>query len=216
MAPDALNVVGTSQVRDLALATSVTSLFRDVPPDLVHAEDFWAHSLACGVSARVLARMRGEPNVERFFVAGMLHDLGRLLLFLRASEEALDIVHHAREQGVLLYTAERTLTGMDHAVIGGALMERWQMPDSLTEAVRFHHDPLGAERYAVEAASVHIADIIAHGMLLGGSGERFVPPVSPEAWDVLSMEPMSMIPAVAEVERQYADSLRLFGMDTED
>ena len=68
----AVTVVGTQQLRDLALATSVMKLFQGIPPDLINMEAFWKHSIACGVAARVLAAHKREANIERFFVAGIL------------------------------------------------------------------------------------------------------------------------------------------------
>lgn len=212
----AVSLVGTSQVRDLALATSVTTFFINVTPKLIHQGDFWKHSLATGVGARVIATLCPEPNVERFFVAGMLHDVGRLVLYLRAPEEAKAIVQHARAQQMLLYEAERELTGFDHGMIGGALMEHWNMPESLEESIALHHQPNEATRYPLETAIVHLADIFAHELELGSSGERLVPPRSVEACDRLGFDPKLLASVPDEIERQYRDTVRLFGLTDTD
>lgn len=77
----AVRIVGTSQIRELVLATSVVSLFQGIDAQHVNMESFWEHSLATGVAARVMAGYQRQPNVERFFVFGLLHDIGRLILF---------------------------------------------------------------------------------------------------------------------------------------
>ena len=77
----AVMIVGTQQLHDLTLATSIVTLFRRIPEQFVSMESFWKHSVACGLAARVLAGLNRESNVERFFVAGILHDVGRLIMY---------------------------------------------------------------------------------------------------------------------------------------
>jgi len=209
----AVTVVGTSQVRDLALATSVVTLFKDVPADLADMDGFWRHSLACGVGARVLASLRRESNVERFFVAGILHDVGKLVLYLRAPDEAREALEEARSANILLHQAERQVLGFDHAQVGEALLDLWNMPASLREAIHFHHNPRRAARFPVETAAVHTADVMANALGLGTGGERFVPPLSPEAWDVLGIEAVLVHSAAEELGRQYEASVHLVGLE---
>lgn len=211
----AVSVVGTSQVRDLSLATSVTDLFKDIPADLIDVDSFWRHSLACGVSARVLAGMRGEANVERFFVAGILHDVGRLVLLLRAPEQAREVLTLAREKDILLVQAERDALGFDHARLGTILMKHWKMPDVLQQSIGLHHDPQKADRFPLEAATMHVADILAHALGLGNSGERYVPPISASGWAKLGVDPGSIAFAVEEIDRQYDASVHLLGLESE-
>ncbi len=209
----AVTVVGTSQVRDLALATSVVTLFKDVPKDLVEMDGFWRHSLACGVGARVLAGLRRESNVERFFVAGILHDVGKLIIYLRIPEEAGTILEEARTTHALLHQVERSVIGFDHGQVGEALLDQWNMPLSLREAVHYHHTPGRAGRFPVETAAVHASDVMAHALGLGNGGERFVPPLSPEAWDGLGIDPVLLPPAVEELERQFESAVHLVGLE---
>lgn len=209
----AVTVVGTSQVRDLALATSVVALFKDVPPDLVEMDGFWRHSLACGAGARVLAGLRRETNIERFFVAGILHDLGKLILCLKVPVEAREAFQLAREQNLLLYEAERRVFGFDHAQVGEALLTQWNMPLSLREALRFHHDPRRAERFPIEAAAVHAADVLANALGLGNGGEVFVPPLSEEGWEKLEVDEAFLSSGIEEIERQFEAAVHLVGQE---
>ncbi len=209
----AVTVVGTSQVRDLALATSVVTLFKDLPPDLVDMDGFWRHSLACGVGARVLAGLRRESNVERFFVAGMLHDVGKLVLYQKVPDEAREILEHARRNRVLLQRAELEVLGLDHAQVGGALLDHWHMPTSLREAIRFHHAPTRATRFPLEAAALHVADVISIAMGFGNGGETFVPPLSEEGWNTLGVAPALLKSATGEIQRQYEAAIHLVGLE---
>lgn len=205
----AVTVVGTSQIRDLALATSVMTLFRDVPRDLVDMQRFWQHSLAVGVSARVMAAHRREDNVERFFVAGLLHDLGRLLMFMRAGAECGEALALAESSGMPLNQAERQVFGFTHAQVGAALLDQWNFPGAFREATAYHHQPRRATRYPVETAAVHVADVMANTLRWGNGGEPRTPELDREAWDLLGVDP-SVIPLiVSDAERQLEGALEL-------
>lgn len=208
----AVSLVGTSQVRDLALATSIVEAFKDLPAELIDLDAFWRHSLACGVAARVIAGLRGEPNVERFFVAGILHDVGRLVLYLRAPGEARAVLSHARETARSLLETEQEVLGFDHAHIGGTLLDRWRMPESLRDGVRFHHEPTKAVRFASDVATVHVADIFANALQLGSSGERILPRFSAHAWQVLAVDPRVIHLAVAQIDREYDAAVHSMGL----
>lgn len=204
----AVMIIGTAHLCDLALTTSITRIFRDIPGDLVSMESFWRHSIACGLAARTLAGHRREPNVERFFVAGVLHDIGRLVLYQHAPDLARAALARARERDELLHVAERETIGFDHAVIGATLLRTWGLPASLEEAVAAHHDPRRSRRYPLESAVVHVADVVVHALQFGGSGERFVPPLDPAAWELLELPPAAIVGVVEEVETQYDDVTR--------
>lgn len=207
----AVTVVGTRQVRDLALATSVMTMFDDVPRELIDMHSFWYHSLACGVIARVIAGYRREDNVERYFVAGLLHDIGRLMLFIRAGSDMGRAMALARDTARPLYECETEVLGCHHSEVGNALMQRWNFKGALNEAVTYHHRPSRADRFPAETAAVHVADIIANGIGWGRSGEVRVPPFDPQAWDTLGLDP-SLVPLLLEeAERQLGAAVHLIG-----
>ena len=208
----AVGVLGTSGIRDLALATSVTTFFKDVPPELIHADDFWRHSLATGVAAKVIAGMRNERNADRFFVAGLLHDIGRLVLYVGAPAEARTILDHAIQEEEPIFEIERQLMGFDHGAIGGALMTHWNMPDALAESITHHHSPETTKAFAVEASTVHLADALAHELNLGRSGESLVPQRQEGAMERLGIDPALLDEALKTIEEQYIDTVSAFGL----
>ena len=193
----AVTVVGTAQIRDLALATSVMTMFTGIPEDLADMDSFWRHSLACGVGARSLATLRRETNVERMFLAGLLHDLGRLILFMHEGDRCRGLLEEAQATGELLYVLEKKDFGFDHGHVGGALLELWNLAPSLQEAVEYHHRPRRASRFPIEAAAVHVADITANALRLGSSGERRVPALAREAWEATGIDP-SVVPCLID------------------
>jgi putative nucleotidyltransferase with HDIG domain len=199
----AVTVVGTNQLQDLALATSVIVVFRDIPEDLVNMESFWRHSLGCAVTARVFAANRGESNVERLFVAALLHDVGRLIMFQANPEEARRTLKLAGKHRQLLHVVERDTLGYDHAAVGMALIGAWNLPENLQEPVGYHHQPEKARRFPVDAAIVHVSDVTTHAMVLGHSGERFVPPLSRNAWLSVNKTDSVSLSSINNIRRQY-------------
>jgi HD-like signal output (HDOD) protein len=203
----AVTIVGTQQLRDLALATSVMKLFQGIPPDLINMEAFWKHSIACGVAGRVLATFRREANVERFFVSGILHDIGRLVLCMKSPDWLREALTRCRSRRELLFKVEFEELGFDHAALGRMLLQQWKLPASLEETVAFHHNPEASARYPVEAAVVHVADIISHSLELGSSGEQFVPPLSAQAWERIRVMPQNLPGLLEQIERQYLEAV---------
>jgi HD-like signal output (HDOD) protein len=207
----AVLLVGTQQIHDLALATLVLRLFDRIPPDLVDMASFWRHGLATGVAARVLAAHRREANIERFFVAGLLHDIGSLVLYRRHGDACRQVLLRCRSQRAVLVEVEREILGTDHAAVGGALLGAWHLPPALRDAVACHHDPRQAADHVTEAAVVHLADVIAHAMELGCSGDPRVPPLDPGAWDHAGLPVGALGGVLGEVDRQMASATSLLG-----
>jgi len=206
----AVTVIGMEQIRDLVLAVMVTSRFKHMPPELIDMKSFWFHGIACGLTARVIATYRHEPNVERFYVLGMFHDLGRLIFLLNFADQIQDIALRVKDEKASLHQLEREVIGCDHAEVGGALLKRWNLPESLSEPVACQHDPSRAVQCPVDAAILHLADIIAHALMLGRSGDPFVPPLDSKAWEKVDL-PVSMLPAIVnQVDQQFPDATQMF------
>ena len=204
----AVFLVGTQQIHNIALATSVLRVFARIPAELVDMESFWWHSIATGVTARTLATYRNERGTERFFAAGILHDLGRLLFFVADPDAARAALVRSRTHGEPLVVAERNVVGYDHAEAGGALLEAWNLSEDLQDMVRWHHAPADARRHAREAAVVHVADLIATALELGNSGDPAVPPLAPGAWEQIELSPTVLGALTEHVERQVNDVAR--------
>ena len=194
----ALLAVGTNQIRDLAMATSVLRLFKGIPAGLVSMDSLWRHSVACGVAAKMLATAGPrEVNVERFFTAGIIHDIGRLAIYRMMPDAAQEMILRCRVSNEPLCLVEKEMIGFDHADLGRALAQLWNLPASLEEMIACHHFPLEAGQYIVESCIVHTADYVVHSMQLGDSGEQYIPPLDNKVCKLTGI-PESALSAISE------------------
>ena len=170
-------MLGLNTVKNLALSTAVVgalgkkSSFTTLPMD-----PFWAHSICVGVTAKALAAERGVPNANReeYFVAGMLHDLGKIPLntcFSESYGQALQLA--SLEQGPLL-RAEQLLVGVDHGVAGRLIGEKWRLSPGIIEALALHHAPERASDVHRELVStVALANLYANIYEIGSAGDIY-------------------------------------------
>lgn len=207
--PRAVAIAGSRQLSMMAVATVVTSTFQDVPSRFITMESFWKHSIACGVVTRLLAVQKRHPHPEVWFLAGLLHDIGRLIIFQDFPAHARLILQQAETRPGLLHLLEDELLGLDHARLGGALLQFWKLSETLEHGSLFHHSPNTAEDPAL-ASAVHLADIIVNAMSWGCSGEWFVPPLNPEAWSVLALPASAISAAVSQTHNLLQDIMGFY------
>lgn len=211
----AVAVIGTSQIRNLALATAVARSFEGLPNDLVSMENFWHHSLYCALVARILARRVKvhRCDAEAVFTAGLLHDIGELVIFNRMPEQAKEsllIVLDSADE-IPVYQAERQVMGFDHSGVGGELARQWNLPPLLEECIAYHHDIRQAQRYPLETAVVHIANILALMAEIDTFDPADVSPVDPFAWELTGLVAEEVIePVVREAQEEIAEAEKLF------
>ncbi len=184
----AINILGTEQLVDLVLATEVMNKFRGIPRDMIDLEEFWKHSIACGLASRMIAKKMNEQKPERFYLAGMLHDIGTLILCKEVPSTARECLAQSTYKGEHLYKTETSILGFNHADLGRALLKKWSLPERTVEAVGFHHTPLQAKSHPRFATIVHVADIMAYEMKVGNSGEPFIPPISIQVLEHLEIK----------------------------
>lgn len=207
---EAISLIGIQQVQDLLNASSVIERFAGLSSEFVSVKSFWQHSLATGIGARLIAMEGRLPKPDRLFVAGLLHDIGRLVLFLQAPKHAQKIFELYHKERLLLREAEVRVLGYDHQNVAEALLKSWKYPPTLVLAVGYHHQPSGSEAAKVEAAVVHLADHLVNAMRVGSSGEKFVPPLNPQAWATLGLKPEALAHVVTGIDEQFEAVQEMF------
>ena len=206
----ALNIIGTEQLTDLALAAIVTSKFQGIPRDLINMETFWMHSIGCGIAARKIARHVSGVEAEKMYLGGMLHDIGSLILFKESPEEAKKILLRCKESGESLFKVEKEVLGYDHAEVGALLLTEWKLPERLVEMVKYHHRPASAGDYLKETCIIARADALVYEMKIGNSGETGVPELNPGVSEVIQMSNEEIEGLKVEIAAQIDDTVRMF------
>lgn len=205
----AVTIIGTQPLRDLALAASVMGVFTGIPEELLSMTSFWKHSIACGILARTVAVYRREANVERFFVAGMLHDVGQVVLASARPELCRQLLEMGADTGRFLGELENELLGFNHALLGGTLLKKWKIPVSISEPVLCHHAPSASEQFRLESALVHIADCMSEAMAFGRGAEDGVPPFDSVAWERLGLSPQIFSAVLQQAEPQIEETFAI-------
>lgn len=157
----AVNLVGIAELRNLTLAMAAMEVFGGLENERFDMLAFWRHSVYCALVGRFLARRARVLHAERLFIIGLLHDVGRLLVFNLLPEQAARIEQRVLA-GAEICAAERAELGFDHAEVGYELLSLWQLPKPLRIAVALHHLPEVTEEAQMETAIAHLANGIAH------------------------------------------------------
>jgi HD-like signal output (HDOD) protein len=198
----AVSLIGTREISVLALGISVLSIFKNIPKDTVDMHSFLKHSLFCGLLSRVFAAHKNLSQTEQLFVSGLLHDLGRLILFIYFPDESRSVLARSKNCNKLLYEEEKDYLGCGHAQLGMHLMKQWKLPPILKNSVLYHHKPSETPQ-SVPATIVHVADIITNSLGIGSSGEKFIPPLDYGAWDNLELSPSSFETIIGQATHQF-------------
>jgi putative nucleotidyltransferase with HDIG domain len=158
--------LGGNAVRSLVMAASMRSLFpMDKTNVGIWGQKLWQHSIECGLASRLVAQRVKYPDPEEAFVAGVLHDIGKVVILLRRPEEYREILREQIASRDNFYITERRVLGFDHTDVGELLLEKWQMPRNLQASVKHHHEPSGAGEEARLAYIVGAGDTLSlrHG-----------------------------------------------------
>ncbi len=204
----AIVLIGFDAIRNLLLTTSVFDLFASRNRNRKkqrEQEKFWDHSLGCAVGAKVIGNYLRHDNVEELFVAGLLHDIGKIVEMMFQPDEFSKVVAAIRRENILMITAENKILGYSHAEIGKLLAEKWNLPAKLVQIIAHHHQPNDAGSFAMEAAIVHLADIFCRALNMGFGGDNKIPPLDRLAWESLKIKTSAFETIMETMQDEYGD-----------
>jgi putative nucleotidyltransferase with HDIG domain len=203
---EAILLIGFDAIRSLLLTTSVFDLFPSrTTRSRRDQEMLWDHSLACAVGAKAIGAAVRYDKLEELFVAGLLHDIGKIVEMTLRPEDFAQIADRVAGRRLLISAAEMEVLGCTHADIGRLLAERWNLPVKLVNIIAWHHTPTAGGAFAVESSIVHLADILARALQLGSGGDPMVPPVDHAAWELLRLQPASLDGIMAAILGEFED-----------
>ncbi|MBI5108583.1 MAG: HDOD domain-containing protein [Rhodocyclales bacterium] len=209
---EAITVLGFVNVRSLVTTAGIATAWPTSAAAGFDARIFWRHSLSVASCAETLAR-HARLRPETHFLAGLLHDIGRLALVATHPDAFADALRHRALNDCALVESERAVLGFDHAEIGGELCRHWRIPGSIADAVERHHRPAPASVGATVGMAdvVHVADAIAHAFDLAGDRDARVPVPEAAAWGRLALDATSLRTVLEKTERQFHGFANILG-----
>ena len=205
----AVTIVGNRELRDLVFAATVAGIFEKISSDLIDIETFWRHAVYCGIVSRIIAKKCRVLHNERLFVAGLMHDIGRLVIAFKLPTQSREVLQYMKDQQVPLHIAERMILGFDHTEVAAELMKAWALPTSHQLAALHHHSPQKANEFVMEASIVYLANAITELAEVGEHDVDYLKDVPEAVWQMtmVSMEDIEDI--LVEARDQFIDALTL-------
>jgi putative nucleotidyltransferase with HDIG domain len=206
---EAISVLGIHGLRNLALTATLMDRLAGGNDARFCFSTFWRHAIGTALCARALAARTGL-NREQAYTAGLLHDIGRLVLATRFHAAYGAVSTYRKRQNCRVVDAESAVLGLDHAMVGEALARHWQLPDFVQQAVAHHHalPPFGTHPMALV---VHVADALTHGLDLSGDDMEMVPSLAACTWGRLGLDADMLGAVLCEVEAQFEAACSVLG-----
>jgi putative nucleotidyltransferase with HDIG domain len=197
---DASLLLGFSAIKSLAISAHTSRLLAGPLPGYgLQRGELWDHSVAVAFTSRRLALEVESAPVEEAFIAGLLHDIGKLILSSHMEDAFEEVVALAEERRVPLHEVEVELLGFDHAELGARIAAAWNFPPALEEAIRRHHDPMSATVKPALAGCVHVADAACILVAVGLDGPALADGIDPAVLAALELPPERFVRAIGDV-----------------
>jgi len=183
----AIVILGFREIRKLVMTLGTIRAFGRAGKSLP-LKTFWRHCVAVGALAEQILAEKAPSLKDDGFVAGLLHDMGKLVI----AQELPMLFNHVRSLaagGARWVQAERSAFGFDHCEVGGGLAGVWRFPPELTDAIRWHHDSGNCLAERVLVSAVQVADLCVRAALIDLPDSGPLAPVSSKAWETLGLEP---------------------------
>lgn len=206
----AITIIGYRELRDLVFAATVAGIFERISNDLINLDDFWRHGIYSGILSRLIAGKCQVLHAERLFVAGLMHDIGQLVISYKLPKLMRTILDTSAKEGIPVYEAERQILGFTHAEVGAELMRMWQFPKSQQDVARYHHNPAAAEENILEVNVVYLANIIAQIAETGLVETERLAEVDRKVWMITKVKKSDIESLLVEAREQFIEALTLF------
>jgi len=189
---EAIMNIGLQRLKSILMTSSATGMMgRSLKGYRLGAGELWRHSLAVGVVSEWLAQVLHYPDPEQAYVAGLLHDIGKLLLDQAMLSDYATIADFVQKYKMQLWQVEEKLIGIDHATTGGLIAEHWNFPVVLVDAIRFHHVPSFARINQRLPAIVNLANSFTEDYQMENSTLLSFQ-VHPESFNILKISPAEL------------------------
>lgn len=207
---EAISHIGFNDVKNLVMALSVIDLFSKLD-SIEHFSivDFWKHSIAVGVISKLLGQKLNLRNLESYYLAGILHDVGKIFFLREFSDEYALVVNAAIYDQEVMSEAENKRFGINHLDAGALVAEKWQLPDNIKQTIQNHNDGRVDGEFNEQVACIHLADKIANVLELGVPTLFVVNRPEPDLWKFLKVEPGMLESLYPEIMDAYLQSVSI-------
>lgn len=207
--------IGTEQIKQAVLNLAVVEQFAGTAAGgRIRSDWFWEHSIGCGLIAAAIARHRGVSTeaVDTMFTAGLLHDIGRVMLLEHEADLYEQVIAWADKLALPLELVEARLLGIDHADLAERVLRSWKFPQDLSTPIALHHLSVANIRHhapsrAEDTITLALANRLAHASVVGSSGNEAIHDLD-DFISALSLEPQAVRDIARRMPEQAAD-LRL-------
>jgi putative nucleotidyltransferase with HDIG domain len=186
---DAARVLGTAKLLQLVMAAHTTALL--APPQAGYGlapGALWTHSVGVALAAQRLGRSAYTGEEGTLFTAGLLHDMGKLLLNEHVGAEYRRISEIVKAERITFHEAEQRVLGTTHAEVGARVAQRWGLPAAIVDAIRYHHDPNRCPQPSGSVDVVHVADVTCLVLGIGGGDDGTLYRVDPDVLGRLKLQ----------------------------
>ncbi|NCC49666.1 MAG: HDOD domain-containing protein [Spartobacteria bacterium] len=190
----AISRLGFTALHNVALSTSVFTSFAKTANSVFDRIEFWRHCISTGIAANAVcttcrSKLKRRYSPDMLHLAGLLHDIGKIILDNYYNDEFTRAIGLTKEQGVPLCAAETQCVGATHNQVGGWLAQKWNLAPELVEVVRWHHAPHNASDEAQELVEItHVANYICNFRMIGDGGDTISPSCQPGVLKRLGLE----------------------------
>ncbi|MEF2144407.1 MAG: HDOD domain-containing protein [Desulfovibrionaceae bacterium] len=195
----ALVLLGFNVIRGIIISTSVFDMMQAA------MEGLWQHSIGCATASGIIARRAGLDDPEEYAVAGLLHDLGKVVAAVQMPEMQERIRETSKAKNISFYEAERLIMGFGHDRINAWLGRHWRLPANLREAMACHHRPETAQHYPEISCVVHMGDFMVRAFEFGNSGDDHISYLSPQAVNTLKLRMADLERIMDELSDSFVD-----------
>ena len=205
----AVNLLGTQAINDLVTATTIGRTFSGMPIQLMDVSTFWHKSVLCALLAGKIAKSCGLEDNERYFIAGLLRDMGHLVLYQTVPQRAQSALIEAGYLETSLAEVEQSNIGCDFAEVGAELIRSWGMPVQIEQAIRCQLSPNDAGEFIIHASIVHLAGVVVDYEELEPNRRPAALPFNLHAVTATRFAPANLPTLLAEAHAQLQDTLTL-------
>jgi len=193
----AVALLGFKTISQMVISISVFDVFKGGHGREFNREEFWKHSIGCAVISQMIAQKTHYPRADDCFTAGLMHDIGKVVLDQYLHEEMRKVIQLTQEREIYFADAEKEVMGLNHADIGGQVMKNWNIPHPIMVAVKHHHQHPNERKGSAFSQDlivdiVKLSNVICRREKIGYSGDAITPELTGALWERLNIDQKSI------------------------